>query len=258
MPGSDAISESGALLTHSLADDAAAARRRLLPGLTQLEARAQRIDLQLISIWFSIGSALFMAGAAMSILGRGPADATFAIGAVCFTTAAFIQWRAAVSHLPRWRAAHPGKRRAWANPDWLAAVVQLVGTLEFNVMTIRGMSIAVTDTSAYDHGVWRPDVVGSALFLISSLIALHPINGALRHALVRGRSKAIVYLNLAGSVFFGISAVGALGMGGGVKNNALNNVGTLLGGACFLVASVLLWPRRTPTAADQPAGSAAA
>ncbi|TXH43845.1 MAG: hypothetical protein E6Q90_05350 [Actinobacteria bacterium] len=120
------------------------------------------------------------------------------------------------------------------------------------------MSIAVTDTSAYDHGVWRPDVVGSALFLISSLIALHPINGALRHALVRGRSKAIVYLNLAGSVFFGISAVGALGMGGGVKNNALNNVGTLLGGACFLVASVLLWPRRTPTAADQPAGSAAA
>ena len=145
-----------------------------------------------MSIWFSIGSALFMAGAAMSILGQR-------------SRRRHLRHRSGVLHDGR---LHPvagggeppaalaggpsGKRRAWANPDWLAAVVQLVGTLEFNVATIRGMSIAVTDTSAYDHGVWRPDVVGSALFLISSLIALHPINGALRHALVRGRSKAIV------------------------------------------------------------------
>ncbi len=227
-----------------------------LRELTELELRAQRLDLQLMSIWFSVGSALFMAGATMSIVGRGPADATFAIGAVCFTTAAFIQWRSAVSHLPRWRAANPGKHRAWANPDWLSAVVQFVGTLEFNVMTIRGLSIAVTNTSAYNHGVWRPDVLGSALFLISSLIALHPINGALRHALVRGRSKAIVYLNLAGSVFFGVSAVGALGMGGGVRNTAINNVGTLVGGACFLAASLLLWPSGSTGSAPPTAAAA--
>ncbi|MFI0433297.1 MAG: hypothetical protein ACH36H_09150 [Candidatus Nanopelagicales bacterium] len=211
-----------------------------------------------MSAWFSAGSALFMAGAIMSMIGRGPADATFAIGAVFFTTAAFIQWRAAVSHLPRWRASHPSKHRAWSSPDWLAAVVQLVGTLEFNVMTIRGMSIAVTNTQAYDHGVWRPDVLGSALFLISSLIALHPMNRGLRHALVRGRSAAIVSLNLAGSAFFGISAIAALGMGGGVANNALNNLGTLLGGACFLVASAMLWPPpKAGAVAGQPDSPAA-
>lgn len=197
-----------------------------------------------MSGWFSVGSALFMAGAAMSVVGKGPADLTFAIGAVFFTSAAFVQWRAAVHHLPAWRRTHPGRPRAWSSPDWLSAVVQLVGTLEFNVMTIRGMSISVTDTGAYNHGVWRPDVVGSALFLISSLIALHPINRRLRHQLIRGRSAAIVYLNLAGSVFFGVSALGALALGGDVVNNAANNIGTFVGGACFLVASLLLWPPR--------------
>jgi hypothetical protein len=55
--------------------------------------------------------------------------------------------------------------------DWLAAVIQSVGTVLFNIST--GHSLAVTYSSAEgaNHGVWRPDALGSVCFLLSSYLS---------------------------------------------------------------------------------------
>ena len=149
---------------------------------------------------FGVGSALFAAGAMLSVM---QADAVFtsvvyALGAVCFTTAAGVQWRSAADH-------HPPSRLK--DPDWMSAAIQFVGTLYFNVMTIRALILSIDATSVSYDAVWQPDVVGSLLFLISSWVAWHPIAREHRHHLLHGRSLLICWANMLGSVFFGISAV---------------------------------------------------
>jgi hypothetical protein len=62
---------------------------------------------------------------------------------------------------------------------------------------------------------------------------------------VRDRSWAIGALNLVGSVFFGLSAVGAytLSSTDELLSSWWSNVGTFAGAICFLVGAVLLIPR---------------
>jgi hypothetical protein len=62
---------------------------------------------------------------------------------------------------------------------------------------------------------------------------------------VRDRSWTIGFLNLLGSVFFGLSAIGAYTL---TSTDELlsawwSNVGTFLGALCFLVGAVLLIPK---------------
>jgi hypothetical protein len=97
------------------------------------------------------------------------------------------------------------------------------------------------------------------LFLVSSAIAMRPEVRRFRHSHVRERSWAIAALNLVGSVFFGLSAVGAFPepTGSGVADLMWANAGTLLGALCFLVGALLVLPRRHPTSGDQAAAGAA-
>ena len=70
--------------------------------------------------------------------------------------------------------------------------------------------IEASGTAAVSNQViWRPDAVGSVLFLVSSAIALMPDVRRHRHGHARDRSWSISTLNMVGSIFFGISAVGA-------------------------------------------------
>ena len=87
-----------------------------------------------------------------------------------------------------------------------------------------------------DPVVWLPDAVGSVLFLVSSWLAAR----ALRHERVLARREARI--NLLGSVFFGLSAIGAFVIPDldEVLNAALATSGTLLGAVCFLVAALQL------------------
>lgn len=204
------------------------------------------LALRLEALGFGIGSTLFAVGAVFATVGWQGANPTFAVGAVFFTSAAFVQWRTAVHH-----GMHGVRRLEWdvSNPDWTSAVIQLLGTLYFNVMTIRALSIGLTNPAEYDASVWRPDVFGSALFLISSLIALHPVARERRNHLIAPRAWHIARANLFGSTLFGLSALGAYAVGGDtLRSAALNNLGTLLGALGFLVAAVLTWP--PPSAGD--------
>ena len=193
-------------------------------------------QLNAMAVGFGVGSALFAAGAMLSVM---QADVVFtsvvyALGAVCFTTAAGVQWRSAADH-------HPPSRLK--DPDWMSAAIQFVGTLYFNVMTIRALILSIDATSVSYDAVWQPDVVGSLLFLISSWVAWHPIAREHRHHLLHGRSLLICWANMLGSVFFGISAVGAKMLPDGtLRNDGWNNWGTFLGAVGFFVAAMALRP----------------
>ncbi len=196
-----------------------------------------------MSFGFGIGSALFAIGALMAVEGLNAVlnSVVYAAGAVGFTAAAAVQVANSQDHLE-------GSRLR--DPDWLAAIIQLMGTLFFNVMTIRALIQSINPQSGDYSQIWQPDVVGSILFLVASYIAWRPVVRHRRHHLLQGRSHMIAALNMLGSVFFGISAAGAqLLPTGEYANEGWNNWGTFLGAACFFVAAVALRPTTNECAA---------
>ena len=197
---------------------------------------------------FVVGSACFAAGVPVSqvqSLAPTVAAAIFFIGSIFFTSASTVQMRLA------WVAMRPRALLNLRNPDWSSAVVQWVGTLFFNATTLASLIQVSGKASVSNQVVWRPDAIGSILFLVSSAIALAPEARKARHEHVRGRSWAIAALNMLGSVFFGISAVGAwvVPETDEVLNSAWANGGTFLGAVCFLVGGWLVIPSRRPMAA---------
>ncbi len=191
-----------------------------------------------MSLGFGIGSLLFALGALMAVeqLNLVVNSVVYAVGAVCFTAAAVVQLRAA--------ADHPAPSRL-RDPDWMSAAIQLAGTLFFNVMTIRALALALDSPHATYDKVWKPDIFGSLLFLISSWIAWHPVARRQRHHLLAGRSRLICWSNMLGSVFFGLSAVGAVMLPDGtLRNEGWDNWGTFLGAVGFFVAAMALRPTR--------------
>jgi hypothetical protein len=206
---------------------------------------------------FVIGAALFALGVLLSLLPGLPpllSAVTYAVGAVFFTTAATLQVVLARRDLPE---AH---RRSLAlrarTSDWLSAAIQLVGTVLFNINTMDAVLTIGARPAVVDTEVWVPDIVGSSAFLISSAIAVVPEVRARRHSHAADTSQRIAFLNLTGSVLFGVSAVGALVLRSGADVSLVwANIGTFFGAVCFLVAAWLFgWPPRRayPTVARRP------
>jgi hypothetical protein len=177
-----------------------------------------------IGLLFALGSVCFLIGPApgyIQLVGSAADGVTFFVGSIFFTSASALQL-----------AATPREERA----DWWACVVQLAGTLFFNVSTFDAMNEAL-DTSAENRLVWTPDVFGSICFLVASWLAY----SVRRHA----RPTAdwwIAALNLGGSVAFGISAVVAFVVPstGTELDLAAANWTTSLGAAGFLAGALLM------------------
>lgn len=112
-------------------------------------------------------------------------------------------------------------------------------------------------TSALDQDVWRPDVLGSVCFLASSAIAFAEAGHRWWSWRPGERDWHITALNLWGSVFFGVSAVGAyVEPGGSPLSLTMANVGTFLGAICFLVAAALMMPEGRAEMVSTPTDSA--
>jgi hypothetical protein len=207
-----------------------------------------------IGVLFALGATCFALGAMpayASLVGNGIAGLTFFLGSIPFTTAAFLQYLQTVNA----RGAPPGvdsPRRfrvlTWEprRIDWLSSTVQFVGTLFFNVSTFRAMYTSLTTTQV-NHLVWRPDAYGSTCFLIASLLAWMEVGHGIWSWHPRSLSWLIAALNVAGSVAFGVSAITAYAVPttGEPLNVALMNLGTFVGGLCFLAGGILLLPERT-------------
>ncbi len=167
------------------------------------------------ALGFAVGSVLFAAGALTAQFAPSSLQAAnieFAAGAVCFTAAAAVQaWVARESQVAAvgpWRV-----RDAFRNPDWLSAVAQFIGTL----------------------------------YLVSSLIAWHPVSRERRHGHVQRRSVWICQANLYGSIAFGVSVIGARYLvDGQLRNPAVANWATFVGAVFFFLGAILLLPRWNP------------
>jgi hypothetical protein len=198
---------------------------------------------------FVIGSACFAVGVLFSLdTNWSPVvgAVTFFVGSVFFTSASSIQMHLA------WRSGSEGSSVSTTAallsraPAWTSSWIQWIGTLFFNVTTFAGLLAVSGEQAVPNQVIWRPDAVGSILFLVSSAIALMPDVRRHRHGYARNRSWTISTFNMVGSIFFGISAVGAYVVPAtdALLNARWSNGGTFLGALCFLVGAWLLIPRR--------------
>jgi len=123
-----------------------------------------------------------------------------------------------------------------------------VGTVLFNINTMDAVLTIGARPEVVDTEVWVPDIIGSLAFLISSTIAVVPEVRARRHSHVANASQRIAFLNLTGSILFGVSAVSALVLRSGSDVSLVwANIGTFFGAVCFLVAAWLFgWPHAQP------------
>lgn len=190
---------------------------------------------------FAVGSVCFFVGALpwyADWLGDIGANLTFFIGSIFFTLAAFIQLSLSGRTTP-----HAQMNRA-DRADWWAAAIQFAGTLLFNISTGAALAAAIARPDAVGIG-WRPDAWGSIAFLIASTLAVVATKDRGQLWDTDARTWHGTWLNLAGSVAFGVSAVGAYVIpdSGDLLNELWANLGTALGALCFFTAALL--SRRT-------------
>ncbi len=215
-----------------------------------------------IAVLFAIGSLLFALGSVpgyASAVGTRWDTVTYFVGSLFFTAASFLSYREAVDAAPR--AQNPAHRRFFTYQpgriDWWATAVQLAGTLYFNVSTGVAMADDLSAATAHQH-VWRPDAIGSACFLVSSVLAWYEACHGWAAWRPRSWSWWITLANLIGSIAFGISAVAGYinPVTGQVHNAGRADTQTLIGAICFLIGAVLLMPERTEETRGQAAAPA--
>jgi hypothetical protein len=183
-----------------------------------------------IAIGFAVGSACFFIGpfpGFVQLVGTGADGVVFFAGSVFFTLAAGLELREATLRLGRWAS----------NPSWWSAAIQFVGTLLFNLNTYDAMRDGLS-THQQNRLVFAPDLFGSACFLVS---------GALAYRVATGPESTMAAVNLAGCVFFGISAVASyvVPASGSVLDLAAVNWCTALGALCFFIGALMLLPGKS-------------
>ena len=206
-----------------------------------------------VAVLFMIGAALFAVGAAATqwpIGGYGGRAIgwTYFVGALFFTTAAYLQWTEAltndVAEKPVHRRLHRWRFFGWRprNLGVQAGQVQFVGTLLFNANTtdalFRGLG-----PGGENLLVWTPNMLGSVCFLVASQFAIMEDSHRVFAFRPRSVSWWITAVNMAGSILFMVSAVASYtSTTGDVIAPAVANLGTLGGGLCFFAGAYLLLP----------------
>ena len=222
-------------------------------------SRSWRTRAWWIAVLFMIGSACFAIGAVpgyVSAVGVGADAVTFFVGSIFFTSAATLQFLevANTSPSPDHRA-RPFRPASWEprRIDWLATAIQLVGTVFFNISTFRAM-IEALDAEPAGLLAWRPDALGSVCFLVASWLAYAEAGHGWLSWRPHDLGWSIAALNLGGSIFFGLSAIGAyvIPSTGELLSAALANAGTFVGAIGFLIGAALLLPEASRPPAAEP------
>ncbi|HUA02656.1 MAG TPA: hypothetical protein VMB27_02060 [Solirubrobacteraceae bacterium] len=203
-----------------------------------------------MAVLFAVGSLCFTVGGIASqwATPRPWIGVTFFVGSLFFTSAAYLQFSEAVNAerglgsrraTNRWRPASWEPKRI----DWLATLVQLIGTLLFNISTFTALNHDLS-THQTNARVWAPDAFGSIAFLIASELAFAEV--CHRWICWKNRTLAwkVVAVNLLGSIAFGASAIASLvePASGEPVSARIANAGTSFGGVCFLIGALLLMP----------------
>lgn len=191
---------------------------------------------------FMIGSSLFAVGAAVAIWDLGSSNLTNIlcfIGAWFFTAAGLMQTMLSGRATTKVSYGSGTMFRA----VWLAAAIQSVGTILFNVST--SAALTAHTVQAEERLVWNPDAGGSVAFLISATfvyVAYFRDRATLWEPSQSGWWGA--HINMIGCIAFGFSAVGAFVLSSGsVENAMVANWGTFIGALCFFTASAIALPQ---------------
>lgn len=212
---------------------------------------------------FMVGASCFAIGVLpsySSAVGSAIGSLTFFIGSLFFTSASYLQLLQAQTPAMTdvaARAEHEATPLVmtawkWRDRNWVAAATQFPGTLCFNVSTAAAMVTNLASVKQ-DRYVWRPDYIGSVLFLVSSAFAIASLEPGTRIWRPHERGWQIAWLNMIGSIAFMLSAIGSFvdPDTGNLKDQYLANVGTFVGAVCFFAGAALMpsaW-RRSVTAA---------
>jgi hypothetical protein len=190
-----------------------------------------------IGVLFAAGSTCFLVApfpGFEQLVGSGAVGVVFFVGSIFFTSAALLQYLEAE---PR-------------RIDWWATLIQLAGTIFFNVNTFNAMKTGL-DVHETNRLVWAPDVFGCACFLVASYLAYVEVRG--HGASWRNRTTEwwVAAVNLAGSVAFGVSAIASFVVPktGSILDLGAANFMTALGALGFLAGALLLL-RESGTPAD--------
>lgn len=191
---------------------------------------------------FMIGSSLFAVGAAVAIWDLGSSNLTNLlsfIGAWFFTAAGLMQ--TILSGRPTTKVSYGSGTMFRA--VWLAAAIQSVGTILFNVST--SAALTANTVQAEEQLVWNPDAGGSVAFLISAAfvyLAYYRDRATLWEPSQSGWWGA--HINMIGCIAFGVSAVGAFVLSdGALVDTSLASWGTFIGAVCFFLASAIALPQ---------------
>lgn len=205
-----------------------------------------------VATLFMIGSFCFAIGTVIAVSGAAEASGiVYFVGSIFFTTAGYGQLLSAINGT---NFTNPS---VWArvpdSVDWKASAIQFFGTLCFNVSTGFALVVALLDTQQANRLIWSPDFFGSIAFLWSSWLAFAAVRASWHGVPRRGATWAAAALNLLGSIFFGLSAIGAFIVPntGDFFNIAAANGGTFLGAVCFFFASWLIWPEAAKLAIEE-------
>ena len=228
-----------------------------------MTARPERLNAS-IAWLFMVGSACFVLGsvpAYLNAVGGWTDGITYVVGSVFFTSASYAQLvqaqSPAMSHVDEVTQHQPAQVHLWGwlphDRNWLAAATQFPGTLFFNISTIAALTHNATAAES-DRYVWRPDLFGSVLFLVSSAFAVLAVSPRFLSLRPRSFPWRIAWLNMLGSVLFMASAIASYVVPSTdeLLGAHLAVAGTLWGAVCFLVGAALMlpaWRRALPAQA---------
>jgi len=215
-----------------------------------------------IALLFMIGSACFAMGS-LPPFAEAVGDAVvwvFFLGSVFFTSAAYLQFFEASNEGDDIRGSAMTRRPLGvrlASLGWWAAMTQFMGTLWFNLTTFAGTRETL-DLAQQERLVWAPDAIGSILFLVASTFAVLEVRDGLQRGWRPSLESAIAWVNMAGSIAFGISAIAAFidPVSGELLNVAAANAFTFLGAVFFFVGAAMLLPDMARTSEAMPASQA--
>ena len=238
-----------------------------------------------VAVAFTVGSVFFVVGAAGAV--GDPAswwpNPMYFVGSVLFTIGASLQMTETARAGRNIGGAHAdqrGERRFLilrrGRLDWNASVIQLIGTVLFNINCLWGMSMSLSHRQE-DMRVWVPSTVASVCFVVSSWLSLFEADGAWWAWRPRRLEWWITTGSLLGSWGFLLSSLAGFFLGGHLESVVTGVLGPhgetlwleyavdgvlLAGSIAFLIGSYPLIPealmadRRTegPASASSPAG----
>jgi hypothetical protein len=214
-----------------------------------------------IAILFMVGSLCFALGSLPPIAAALGQTVTwvFFIGSTFFTSAAYLQYFEASNDGDDVRGSARTRRPLGirlGSLGWLAATTQLAGTLWFNLTTFAGTRETLT-VAQQEALVWAPDAIGSTLFLVASAFAVLEVRDGFDHGRRPSLETAIAWINMVGSIAFGISAIAAFidPTNGELLNVAAANAFTFLGAVLFFSGALMLLPDMGRSAQEETASA---